>query len=207
MREIPWKWTIGITLCIILLVGRAVMIYNISSRLTHCSENTGRSIFFSPPELGCSPKATRTTYLFRELWWSPRTLCGLDFMWVGYLCTLSLEKLYSTLGILWKFPNFGAQEDPHFWLGSCWQFFFWSDSLMPKTHTWLLYLEDSMWPQMLKIISSLEIMSIANVCFCFSPSLPELFYFFRFSMFFFSFFLTFTHAVHSCYSIKISYLF
>ena len=57
-----------------------------------------------------------------------------------------------------------------------------------------------MWPQMLKIISSLEIMSIANVCFCFFPSLPELFYFFRFSMFFFSFFLTFTHAVHSCYS-------
>ena len=41
------------------------------------------------------------------------------FMWVGYLCTLSPEKLYSTLGILWKFPNFEAQEDPHFWLGSC----------------------------------------------------------------------------------------
>ena len=57
-----------------------------------------------------------------------------------------------------------------------------------------------MWPQMLKIISSFEIMSTANMCFSFSSSLPELFDFFRFSMFFFSFFLTFTHAIHSCYS-------
>lgn len=114
----PENGTTGTTLRIILLAGRAIMISNISSRCAKHSENTGESTF-PPHELGCPPKATSTTCLFREPWGRPETLCGLGFMGVRFLCTLSLERLYRALGIWWKFPNFEAWEGSHFWLGNC----------------------------------------------------------------------------------------
>lgn len=44
---------------------------------------------------------------------------GLNFLWVRFLCSLSLEKLHSSLGAWWKFPDFDAGEESHFWLGNC----------------------------------------------------------------------------------------
>lgn len=117
MRERPWKWNHWHSL-----------VYNLTSRqscndLQHelkiykiFREHRQKPFFLG--ELGCSPRATNTACLFRELSWSPKTLCGLDFN-VRFLCTLSLEKLYSALGIWWKFPNFEAREGSHFWLGNC----------------------------------------------------------------------------------------